>query len=54
MILRDKDENSSQEKEASERDENVKIEKQEKTLRKQKGVGEECSFPQGHSTRQSN
>jgi len=36
MILRDKDENSSQEKEASESDENVKIEKQEKTLGKQK------------------
>ena len=31
MILRDKDENSSQEKEASESEENVKIEKQEKT-----------------------
>ncbi|XP_068479401.1 uncharacterized protein [Phaseolus vulgaris] len=36
MILRDKDENSSQEKEASESEENVKIEKQEKTLGKQK------------------
>lgn len=36
MILRDKDENSSQEKEASESKENVKIEKQEKTLGKQK------------------
>jgi len=36
MILRDKDENSSQEKEASASDENVKIENQEKTLGKQK------------------
>ena len=36
MILRDKDENSSQENKASESDENVKIENQEKTLGKQK------------------
>ena len=36
MILRDKDENCSQEKEASESDENVKIEKQGKTLGNQK------------------
>ena len=36
MILRDKDENNSQEKEASESDENVKMENQEKTLEKQK------------------
>ena len=36
MILRDKDKNSSQEKETSESDENVKIENQEKTLGKQK------------------
>ena len=32
MILRDKDENSSEEKEASESDKNVKMENQEKTL----------------------
>jgi len=36
MILRDKDKNSSQEKETSESDENVKRENQEKTLGKQK------------------
>ena len=36
MILRDKNENSSQEKEASESDKNVKMENQEKTLGKQK------------------
>ena len=33
MILRDKDENSSQEKEASESDENLKIEKKENLVK---------------------
>ena len=51
MILRDKDENSSQEKEASESEENVKNRKARENPWKTKGVGEECSFPQGHSTR---
>ena len=51
MILRDKDKNSSQEKETSESDENVKNRKSRENSWEAKGVGEECSFPQGHSTR---